>query len=165
VLRAMVNRYRRRLTEALPDMVDLLSIVLGTGLSLDQSFTRVSEELQHIYPELAEELYLLTVQMQAGQERSEAFRQLVKRTGVDDIKSLAAMIVQSERFGTSLSQALVVYSESLRTRRRLRAEASIGKAGIKMLFATILFIFPVFFVITLVPAILSAVRTFTNMRR
>jgi tight adherence protein C len=165
ILRGMVNRYRRRLTEALPDMVDLLGIVLGTGLSLDQSFTRVSEELQHIYPELAEELYLLTVQMQAGQERSEAFRQLVKRTGVDDIKSLAAMIVQSERFGTSLSQALIVYSESLRTRRRLRAEASIGRAGIKMLFATVLLIFPVFFVITLVPAILTAFRTFTNMRR
>jgi tight adherence protein C len=165
VLRGMVNRYRQRLTEALPDMVDLLSIVLGTGLSLDQSFIRVSEELQHIYPELAEELYLLTVQMQAGQERSEAFRQLVKRTGVDDIKSLAAMIIQSERFGTSLSQALIVYSESLRTRRRLRAEASIGKAGVKMLFATIILIFPVFFVITLVPAILTAVRTFTNMRR
>ena len=165
VLRILVTRYRRRLTEALPDMVDLLSIVLGTGLSLDQAFIRVSEELQHIYPELAEELYLLTVQMQAGQERSEAFRQLVKRTGVDDIKSLAAMIVQSERFGTSLSQALIVYSESLRTRRRLRAEASIGKAGVKMLFATVLLIFPVFFVITLVPAILTAVRTFSNLRR
>jgi tight adherence protein C len=108
---------------------------------------------------------LLTVQVQAGQERSEAFRQLVKRTGVDDIKSLAAMIVQSERFGTSLSQALKVYSESLRLRRRLRAEASIGRAGIKMLFATVLLIFPVFFVITLVPSILSLVYTFTGMRR
>ncbi len=165
ILRGMVRRYRRKLAEALPDMVDLLGIVLGTGLSLDQAFVRVSQELQHIYPELAEELYLLTVQVQAGQERSEAFRQLVKRTGVDDIKSLAAMIVQSERFGTSLSQALKVYSESLRLRRRLRAEASIGRAGIKMLFATVLLIFPVFFVITLVPSILSLVYTFTNMRR
>ena len=165
VLQGMVKRYRRSLNEALPDMVDLLSIVLGTGLSLDQSFIRVSEELQHIYPQLAEELYLLTVQMQAGQERSEAFRQLVKRTGVEDVKSLAAMIVQSERFGTSLSQALRVYSESLRTRRRLWAEASIGKAGVKMLFATVLLIFPVFFVITLVPSILTLVRTFTSLRR
>ncbi len=165
ILRGMVRRYRGKLSEALPDMVDLLGIVLGTGLSLDQSFTRVSQELQHVYPELADELYLLTVQMQAGQERSAAFRQLVKRTGVDDIKSLAAMIVQSERFGTSLAQSLKVYSESLRTRRRLRAEASIGRAGIKMLFATVLLIFPVFFVITLVPSILSLVYTFTGMRR
>lgn len=165
VLRGLVARYRRKLAEALPDMVDLLGIVLGTGLSLDQAFIRVSQELEHIYPELAEELYLLTVQMQAGQERSVAFRQLVKRTGVDDIKSLAAMIVQSERFGTSLAQALKVYSESLRTRRRLRAEASIGRAGIKMLFATVLLIFPVFFVITLVPSILSLVYTFTGVRQ
>ncbi len=165
ILRGLVKRYRRKLTEALPDMVDLLGIVLGTGLSLDQSFIRVSEELQHIYPELAEELYLLTVQMQAGQERSVAFRQLVERTGVEDIKSLAAMIVQSERFGTSLAQALRVYSESLRTRRRLRAEASIGKAGVKMLFATVLLIFPVFFVITLAPSILTLIRTFADMRR
>lgn len=165
ILRGLVRRYRRRLTEALPDMVDLLGIVLGAGLSLDQAFARVSQELQHIYPELAEELYLLTVQTQAGQERSAAFRQLVKRTGVDDIKSLAAMIVQSERFGTSLSQALLVYSDSLRTRRRLRAESNIGRAGIKMLFATVLLIFPVFFVITLVPSILTVIRTFANMRR
>jgi len=165
VLRGMVGRYRRKLTEALPDMVDLLGIVLGTGLSLDQAFLRVSEELQHIHPELAEELYLLTVQMQAGQQRSLAFRQLVKRTGIEDIQSLAAMIVQSERFGTSLSQALKVYSDSLRTRRRLRAEASIGKAGVKMLFATVLLIFPVFFVVTLVPSLISLFRTFANMQR
>jgi tight adherence protein C len=165
ILKGMVARYRQKLTEALPDMVDLLGIVLGTGLSLDQAFIRVSQEMQHIYPQLAEELYLLTVQMQAGQERSAAFRQLVKRTGVEDVKSLAAMIVQSERFGTSLSQALKVYSESLRTRRRLRAEASIGRAGIKMLFATVLLIFPVFFVITLVPSILAAIQTFTTIRR
>ena len=144
---------------------DLLGIVLGTGMSLDHAFLRVSEELKHIYPELAEELFLLTVQTQAGQERSAAFRQFVKRTGVDDVKALAGMIVQSERFGTSLSQALRVYSESLRTRRRLRAEESIGKVGIKMLFATILLIFPVFFVITLVPSILNVVYSFANMRR
>ena len=164
-LRALVNRYRHKLTEALPDMVDLLGIVLGTGVSLDQAFLRVSEELKHIYPELADELYLLTVQTQAGQERSAAFRQFVKRTGVEDIKALAAMIVQSERFGTSLAQALRVYSESLRTRRRLRAEASIGRAGIKMLFATVLLIFPVFFVITLVPSILNVIHSFADLRR
>ena len=165
VLRGLVQRYRRKLTEALPDMVDLLGIVLGTGLSLDQAFLRVSEELKHIYPELAEELYLLAVQTQAGQERSAAFRQFVKRTGVEDVKALAAMIVQSERFGTSLAQALRVYSESLRTRRRLQAEASIGKAGIKMLFATVLLIFPVFFVVTLVPSILNLLQTFSSLRR
>jgi tight adherence protein C len=84
-----------------------------------------------------------------------AFQQLVRRTGIEDIKSLSAMIVQSERFGTSLAQALKVYADALRTRRRLRAETAVGKAGIKMLFPIVLFILPVLFIITLVPGLLS----------
>jgi tight adherence protein C len=155
ILYRLVARYRRKLQEALPDTVDLLGIVLGTGLALDQALMRVSEEMQHIYPELANEFYTVVMQVKAGQERSKAFQALVRRTGVEDIKSLAAMIVQSERFGTSLAQALKVYAEALRTRRRLRAEAAIGKAGIKMLFPVVLFILPALFVVTLVPALLS----------
>jgi tight adherence protein C len=96
--------------------------------------------------------------VRAGQERTTAFNQFVRRTGIEDIKSLAAMIVQSEKFGTSLAQALKVYAEALRTRRRLRAEAAVGKAGIKMLFPIVLFILPALFVITLVPGVLSALR-------
>jgi len=159
VLYRMVARYRRRLQEALPDTVDLLGIVLGTGLALDQALVRVSDEMQHIYPELANEFYTVVMQVKAGQERSKAFQALVRRTGVEDIKSLAAMIVQSERFGTSLAHALKVYAEALRTRRRLRAEAVIGKAGIKMLFPVVLFIFPALFVVTLAPALISILQT------
>ena len=158
VLKRLVKRYRTRLQDALPDTVDLLGIVLGTGLALDQAMMRVSEEMQFIYPELASEFYTVVMQVKAGQDRSRAFTQLVKRTGIDDIKSLAAMIIQSERFGTSLSQALKVYADALRTRRRLRAEATIGKAGIKMLFPVVLFILPALFVITLVPGVLSVLR-------
>jgi tight adherence protein C len=158
VLYRMVARYKRRLQDALPDTVDLLGIVLGTGLALDQAMLRVSEEMQHIYPELASEFYTVVMQVKAGQERSKAFNQLVRRSGIEDIKSLAAMIVQSERFGTSLSQALKVYAEALRTRRRLRAEAAIGKAGIKMLVPIVLFILPALFIVTIVPALLSAFR-------
>lgn len=158
ILYRLVARYRRRLQEALPDTIDLLGIVLGTGLALDQALLRVSEEMQHIYPELAGEFYTVVMQVKAGQERSKAFQALVRRTGVEDIKSLAAMIVQSERFGTSLAQALKVYAESLRTRRRLRAEAAIGKAGIKMLFPIVLFILPALFVVVLVPALISILR-------
>src|SRR5262249_10833393 len=109
-LHRLVKRYRNKLQEALPDTVDLLGIVLGTGLALDQAMTRVSEELEHIYPELASEFYTLVMQVRAGQERTIAFQQLVRRTGIEDLKSLAAMIVQSERFGTSLAQALKVYA-------------------------------------------------------
>lgn len=158
VLHRLVKRYRKRLQEALPDTVDLLGIVLGTGLALDQAMTRVSEEMQHIYPELANEFYTLVMQVRAGQERTVAFQQLVRRTGIDDLKSLAAMIVQSERFGTSLAQALKVYADALRTRRRLRAEAAVGKAAIKMLFPIVIFILPVLFVITLVPALISVLH-------
>ena len=102
------------------------------------------------------------MQVKAGQERAKAFQQLVRRTGLEDIKSLSAMIVQSERFGTSLSQALKVYSDSLRTRRRLRAEATVAKAGIKMLFPILLFILPALFVITLVPGMLSVMHTLSQ---
>jgi tight adherence protein C len=158
VLERMVKRYRRKLQEALPDTVDLLGIVLGTGLALDQSMMRVSEELEYIYPELAAEFATVVMQVRAGQERTVAFNQFVRRTGIEDIKSLSAMIVQSEKFGTSLAQALKVYADALRTRRRLRAEAAVGKAGIKMLFPIVLFILPVLFVITLVPGVVTALR-------
>ncbi|MBI1788892.1 MAG: type II secretion system F family protein [Acidobacteria bacterium] len=158
VLHRLVRRYRNRLQEALPDTVDLLGIVLGTGLALDQAMTRVSEEMQHIYPELANEFYTVVMQVRAGQERIVAFNQLVRRTGIEDIKSLAAMIVQSEKFGTSLAQALKVYADALRTRRRLRAEAAVGKAGIKMLFPIVIFILPVLFVIALGPGVISVIH-------
>jgi tight adherence protein C len=155
ILYRLVNRYRAKLQEALPDTVDLLGIVLGTGLALDQALTRVCEEMQFIYPELSAEFFTVVMQVKAGQDRSKAFNQLVRRTGIEDIKSLAAMIIQSERFGTSLSQALKVYADALRLRRRLRGEAAVGKAGIKMVLATVVFVLPVIFIITLVPAMLT----------
>ncbi|MEO7144510.1 MAG: type II secretion system F family protein [Bryobacteraceae bacterium] len=162
VLHRLVRRYRNRLQEALPDTVDLLGIVLGTGLALDQSMLKVSEEMEYIYPELSAEFSTVVMQVRAGQERGKAFQQLVRRTGIEDIKSLSAMIVQSERFGTSLSQALKVYADALRSRRRLRAEAAVAKAGIKMLFPIVLFILPVLFIITLVPGVLSVLRDLHN---
>lgn len=155
ILYRMMKRYKNKLQEALPDTVDLLGIVLGTGLALDQAISRVCEEMQFIYPELSAEFYTVVMQVKAGQDRSKAFRQLVKRTGIEDIKSLAAMIIQSERFGTSLSQALKVYADALRMRRRLRGEKAVGEAGIKMVLATVVFILPVVFIITLVPAMLT----------
>ncbi len=162
-LHYMVRRYRRKLQDALPDTVDLLGVVLGTGLALDQAMLRVSEEMEFIYPELASEFSTVVMQVKAGQERSKAFRQLVWRTGLEDIKALSAMIVQSERFGTSLAQTLKVYADSLRTRRRLRAETAVAKAGIKMLFPIVLFILPALFVVTLVPGILSVLQDLGNM--
>jgi tight adherence protein C len=158
ILQRFVKRYRRKLEEALPDTVDLLGIVLGTGLALDQAMMRVSEEMQFIYPELATEFATVVMQVRAGQERSTAFSQLVKRTGIEAIKSLSAMIIQSEKFGTSLALALKVYAEDLRKKRTRKAEEAVAKAGIKMLFPVLIFILPVLFIITLVPAVLSVMR-------
>ena len=117
----------------------------------------VSEEMQFIYPERAAEFATVVMQVKAGQERAKAFKQLIRRTGIEDIKALSAMIAQSERFGTSLSQALGVYADSLRT-RRLRAETAVAKAGIKMLFPIVLFILSALFVITLAPGVLSVLQ-------
>ncbi len=165
ILHRLEKRYKERLQLALPDTIDLLGIVLGTGLALDQAMTRVSEEMQYIYPELASEFYTVVMQVKAGQERSKAFNQLVKRTGIEDIKSLAAMILQSEKFGTSLSQALKVYADALRMRRRLRAETAAGKVALKMTFPIVLFILPVLFIVALVPGVLSALRDMRSMGR
>ena len=158
VLHRLVRRYRKKLQDALPDTVDLLGIVLGTGLSLDQAMMRVADEMRFIYPELANEFATVVMQVKAGQERAVAFQQLIRRTGIEDIKSLAAMIIQSERFGTSLSQALNVYAQALRQKRRLRAEAAVGKAGIKMLIPIVIFILPVLFIVTLVPGLAIALK-------
>ncbi len=163
VLQRMVKRYRRKLQDALPDTVDLLGIVLGTGLALDQSMMRVSEEMDYIYPELAAEFGTVVMQVRAGQERGVAFNQFVRRTGIEDIKSLAAMIIQSEKFGTSLSVALKVYADGLRKRRTLKAEEAVAKAGIKMLFPIVIFILPVLFVITLVPGLLSVLQNLKTL--
>jgi tight adherence protein C len=158
VLHYLVRRYQRKLQDALPDTTDLLGVVLGAGLALDQAMLRVSEEMEFIYPEIAAEFAIVVMQVKAGQERAKAFRQLVRRTGIEDIRALSAMIVQSERFGASLSQTLQVFAESLRTRRRLRAETAVAKAGIKMLFPIVLFILPALFIVTLAPGILSVLR-------
>ncbi len=163
VLHRLVKRYRQKLQDALPDTVDLLGIVLGTGLALDQAMMRVSEEMQFIYPELANEFGIVVMQVRAGQERAQAFQRLVRRTGIEDLKSLAAMIIQSERFGTSLSQALKVYADALRQKRRLRAEAAVAKAGIKMLIPIIIFILPVLFIIAIVPGLAIAFKDLRNM--
>lgn len=165
VLGKLATAYRKRLQEALPDTIDMLGIVLGTGLALDQAMTRVSDEMQHIYPELAAEFYTVTMQVRAGQERAKAFQSMVRRTGIEDIKSLSAMIIQSERFGTSLSQALAAYAKDLRDKRKLRSEEAVAKAGIKMLFPIILFILPVLFVITLVPAVIKTMQDMQTLGR
>ncbi len=156
-------RYRQSLLAALPDSTDLLSIVLGAGLSLDQAIARVCEELQYVYPELSEEFYLMTVEVQAGQERGVAFQHMARRTGLAEIRSLSGMIIQSERFGTGLAQSLRIFADSLRVKRRLDIEAAIAKAAVKMIFPIVVFILPALFVVVLVPGVLSLLRTLAGL--
>jgi tight adherence protein C len=158
VLVSLCNRHRLSLMAALPDTTDMLSIVLGAGLSLDQAIARVGDEIRFVYPELADEFYWMTLEVQAGQERSVAFQHMAQRTGLLDIRSLASMIIQAERFGTGLSQALRIYADSMRTKRRLEIEATINKAAVKMIFPIVLFILPALFIVILVPGIISILR-------
>jgi tight adherence protein C len=158
ILVSLRNRHRLSLMAALPDTTDMLSIVLGAGLSLDQAIARVGEEIRFVYPELADEFYWMTLEVQAGQQRAVAFQHMSQRTGLMDIRSLASMIVQAERFGTGLSQALRIYADSVRTKRRLEIEATINKAAVKMVFPIVLFILPALFVVILAPGILSILR-------
>ncbi len=164
VLVVLRNRHRLSLMAALPDTTDMLSIVLGAGLSLDQAIARVGDEIRFVYPELADEFYWMTLEVQAGQERSVAFQHMAQRTGLIDIRSLASMIVQAERFGTGLSQALRIYADSLRTKRRLEIEATINKAAVKMVFPIVLFILPALFVVILGPGIISILRDLQLLR-
>ena len=158
VLTSLRNRHRLGLMAALPDTTDMLSIVLGAGLSLDQAIARVGEEIRFVYPELADEFYWMTLEVQAGQQRAVAFQHMAQRTGLLDIRSLASMIVQAERFGTGLSQALRIYADSVRVKRRLEIEATINKAAVKMVFPIVLFILPALFIVILAPGILSILR-------
>ena len=164
ILVSLRNRHRLSLMAALPDTTDMLSIVLGAGLSLDQAIARVGEEIRFVYPELADEFYWMTLEVQAGQERAVAFQHMARRTGLTDIRSLASMIVQAERFGTGLSQALRIYADSLRTKRRLEIEATINKAAVKMVFPIVLFILPALFVVILAPVIISILRDLQLLR-
>jgi tight adherence protein C len=164
VLLMLRNRHRLDLLTALPDTTDILSIVLGAGLSLDQAIARVSDEIRFVYPALADEFYWMTLEVQAGQERSVAFQHMAQRTGLMDIRSLAGMITQAERFGTGLAQALRIYADSLRMKRRLDIEAKINKVAVKMIFPIVLFILPALFVVILAPGILSIIRDLQLIR-
>jgi len=159
-LTSRVRARQHRLRTGLPDALDLLVICVEVGLGLDQALLRVAQEMQVAHPELSEELQLVNLEMRVGKSRIEALRSLARRTGLDDIKALVAMLVQTERFGTSVAQSLRVHSDDLRTRRRQRAEEMSAKTTVKMVPALVLFIFPALLVVVLGPAILTFMRQF-----
>lgn len=153
-----IKARQNRLRLSLPDGLDLLVICVEIGLGLDQALIRVAGELQIVHPELSEELQLVTAEMRVGKSRIDALRELGRRTGLDDIKSLVGMLIQTERFGTSIAQSLRICSEELRTKRRQRAEEQSAKTSVKMVPALVFFIFPALMAVILGPAVIMLVR-------
>jgi tight adherence protein C len=153
-----VKKRQNRLRLALPDGLDLLVICVEVGLGLDQSILRVAQELRIVHPELSEELQMVNLGMRVGKSRLEALRELARRTGLDELKSLVAMLIQTERFGTSIAQSLRIHSDDLRTRRRQRAEEMSAKTTVKMVPPLVFFIFPALLVVILGPAVITLLR-------
>jgi tight adherence protein C len=158
VLARLEKRRQHRIRLSLPDALDLLVVSVEAGLGLDQAIQRVGEELVFAHPDLCEELRLINFELRAGKARSEALHNLGERTGVDDVISLVAMLVQTDKFGTSVAQSLRVHSDTLRTKRRQRAEEAAAKTGVKMVFPLVLCIFPAIWVVTLGPAAIKIVQ-------
>ena len=159
VLKRMIRDRQRRITLALPDALDLTVICVEAGLALDQAMMRVGEDLHHAHADLSDEFHLVNLEMRAGKPRVEALRNLTERTGVDDVRALVGTLVQTDRFGTSVSKALRVHSDSLRTERRQRAEEQAAKTTIKMVIPLVIFVLPSIIFVTLGPAVIQLIRT------
>ncbi len=153
---------RREIENGLPDALDLLVVCIEAGSGLDQAIIKTSDELSIAYPALAEELRIVTTEIRAGKPRIEAFKNLAQRTKVDDVRALVAMLVQTDRFGTSVGQALRTHADVSRTKRRQRAEERAQKVGVKLVFPLVLCFFPAFYVVVMGPAIIQFVRVFMH---
>jgi len=158
ILKRMIRDRQARIRLGLPDALDLTVICVEAGLALDQALMRVGQDLHHAHPDLSDEFHLVNLEMRAGKPRAEALRNLVERTGVDDIRALVGTLIQTDRFGTSIAQALRVHSDSLRTERRQRAEEQAAKTTIKMVPPLVIFVLPSIIFVTIGPAVIQLVR-------
>ena len=157
-LRSKARIRQEAITDALPDALDLLTVCVEAGLGINSAFVRIAEEFRLSSPTLSEEFDVVNREMVAGKPRLEALRALADRTGVEDVKSLVAMLIQTERLGTSLAQSLRVHSDSLRVRRRQRAEEAAAKTTIKLVFPLVFLLFPALFIVILGPGVLQILR-------
>jgi tight adherence protein C len=158
LLGRMAKRRQHRIRLGLPDALDLLVVSVEAGLGLDQAIQRVSDELAFAHKDLSDELRLINLELRAGKGRGEALHNLAERIDVDDVTSLVAMLVQTDKFGTSVARSLRVHSDTLRTKRRQRAEEAAAKTGVKMVFPLVLCIFPAIWVVTIGPAAIKFVQ-------
>ena len=158
-LNFLIQKRQRKLMNSFPDALDLVRICVGCGLGLDAAITRVGEEIRLVSPELAEEFEQLSLELRAGSSRENALSNLAMRTGLKDIEALVAMLKQASRFGTNVTEALLIFSADLRAKRKTRAQEIAAKIPVKISMPIILCIFPALFVVILGPAIISLVNT------
>jgi tight adherence protein C len=163
VLKRLIKRRQLLLRWGLADALDLLVVSIEAGLGLNAALVRVGEELRTVHPDMSDEFEITNLEIRVGRERDEALRNLSERCGIDDLKSLVAMLIQADRFGTSIAKAVRVYADSLRTKRRQRAEQAAQKAAVKLLMPLALFLFPTLFIVILGPAGINLMDTLGNM--
>jgi tight adherence protein C len=152
------EKRRQKLLQSLPDAIDLLVICVEAGMGLDSAITKVAQELKMSSPELSDELQLMNLELRAGKQRTDALKNLALRTNLDEISSLTTLLVQTDKFGTSMADALRVYSDSYRTQRYQRAEEMAAKLPVKMVIPLLLCIFPSLFLVILGPAAINIYR-------
>jgi len=162
ILNRRVAGRQLRITWGLADALDLMVITMEAGLGLNAAMLKVCEELKDVHPDISKEFELANLEIRVGRERSEALRNLADRTGVEDLNSLVGMLIQADRFGTSIARAVRVYSDSLRTKRRQRAEQAAQKAAFKLLLPLGALLFPTMFIIILGPALLNISDMLSN---
>lgn len=160
MLKADAGKRKTEIRYTMPDTLDLMVVCVEAGLSLDATIQRVAEETERMAPEISYEFKRLNKELNAGISRIDAFHSMGQRAGVDELRSLCAMIVQADKMGTSVSDTLRVYADDLRTKRRQRAEEMASKASIKMTFPLVLFIFPPLFIILMGPIVITAIQSF-----
>lgn len=162
-LQRMIRSRQLRVRWGLADALDLMVVCIEAGLGLNAAMLRVSSELKEVHHDVAEEFELANLEIRVGRERDEALRNLAERTGVDDLRSLVAMLIQTDKFGTSIAKAVRAFSDSLRTKRRQRAEQAAQKAAVKLLFPLACFLFPTLFIAILGPAALTLIDTLAKL--
>ena len=162
-LNRMIQKRQRLIRWGLADALDLMVISVEAGLGLNAAMVKVASELRDVHTPVAVEFELANLEIRVGRERDEALRNLAERTGVDDLRSLVAMLIQTDKFGTSIAKGLRVFSDSLRTKRRQRAEQAAQKAAVKLLFPLACFLFPTLFIAILGPAFLNLIDIMGDM--
>jgi tight adherence protein C len=163
VLQRMVGKRTRALSNGFPDALDLLVVCVESGLGLAAAIQRVAEELEISQPELAFELSMVNAEIRVGMPRERALKNLAHRTGLVDIRGLVALLVQTMRFGTGVADALRVYSAEFRDKRTQKAEEQAAKMGTMLVFPLVLFMFPIFFIVAIGPAVLRIIDAFTKV--